>query len=83
MATALLPILATNRLNFLKRCVHRPFLKLSIINFGDINMKIYRCPINRQEPGKTAQICMLDWLLIHSWFFRRKGDRLRTKRSGT
>ena len=42
--------------------VHIPFLKLSIINFIDIKMRILSWSVNSIEPGQTAHMCRQAWL---------------------
>ena len=56
--------LTLNLLNLWNGVVQLSFLEPSIVNFGDIKMRIWSWSANSIEPGQIARMCRLDWLYI-------------------
>ena len=65
MRTVLFLYLLLNLPNFLNGLVHLPVLELSIINVGDIKMKIWIWSANSIKPGQAD--LALYYLKRHKW----------------
>ena len=50
-------------MNFLNEIIHFPFLEQSVIYIWDTKMRTGIWPANSKQPGHTAVLCMLAWII--------------------